>query len=144
MNKLTVKQEKAIQEFLINGGNKTAAYKSSYSTSRMTDKSINETACKFFKEIKIASRLNELQKEVEEDNKITKDWIVKQLKNVISKSSQAEVVKDKDGVTGEFKYDSTGVNKAIDTLNKMFSYYAPEKIERVNAEVDKMPDWYKK
>jgi hypothetical protein len=54
--KLTVKQESAVQEFLINGGNKTAAYKSAYSTSRMKEETVNNKAYQLFKKGEVGAR----------------------------------------------------------------------------------------
>jgi len=130
MQKLTLKQEAAVQEFMKNGGNKTQAYKHAYNTGNMKEKTINVKACNLFKQDNIRERLSELQQELQEDNKMTKEWVLEQLRNVVAKSSQAELIVGKDGEnSGEFKYDSSGVNKALDTVSKMMGYYAPEKKE---------------
>ena len=65
---LTPKQEKAIQEYLTNGGNKTQAYKSAYNTSKMKEETINKKASELFKKGNIRGRLEELQKQTEKEN----------------------------------------------------------------------------
>ena len=128
--KLTVKQEAAVHEYMKNGGNKSAAYRHAYNTGNMKESTINVRACELFKESKITVRLKELQEELQADNKMTKEWVLEQLQLVVSKSSQGEMIVGKDGETsGEWKYDSSGVNKALDTVSKMMGYYAPEKQE---------------
>lgn len=140
---LTPKQEKAIQEYLTNGGNKTQAYKSAFNTSRMKEKSINETASKFFSEIKVTTRLKELQKEIEESNKITKDWVLEKAKEMVDRSLTPDAIFTKKGYfTGEFKYDSAGVGKGLEIINKMLGYYAPEKQETVITETAQLPEWF--
>lgn len=130
MARLTPKQEAFIQEFMKNGGNKSAAYRHAYNAGNMKEQTINDKAYLLFKKDYMGARLEELQAELQEDNKMSKEWVLEQLKNIISKSSQAEMIVDKDGGnSGEWKYDSTGVNKALDTVSKMMGYYAAEKRE---------------
>jgi phage terminase small subunit len=127
--KLTLKQEAAIQEYMKNGGNQTAAYKHAYNAEKMQERTIISKASVLFGLPHIKARLQELKDELAEENKIDKNWVITQLRNVIEKSSEAEAVTDKEGNLLYYKYDSTGVNKAIDTLNKMLGYYAPVKEE---------------
>ena len=65
MDKLTLKQEKFVQEYLSNGGNATKAYKVAYDN-KMSEKQQNEEACKLLKHPKISQRLNVYQQEVKE------------------------------------------------------------------------------
>jgi len=144
MSKLTVKQEAAIQNFLINGGNKTAAYKSAYSTSKMKAKTINEKASRFFADDKVRARLQELQKETEENNKITRDWVLEQAKKLVDRSLDPEAIFTKKGeFTGEFRFDSSGVKGGLEIINKMLGYNEPDKSETVVSETKTLPDWYK-
>jgi phage terminase small subunit len=130
MGKLTVKQENFCQEYIKNGGNATDAYRKSYNASKMKENSINVNASKLLSSTKVALRIKELQEKTSKKHEVTRDWIISELKNVIGKSSQEEVVRDKEGnPIGDYKYDSAGINKAIDTLNKMLGFYAPEKQE---------------
>jgi hypothetical protein len=57
---LTIKQEAFCQAF-IRLGDKSAAYREAYNTSRLKDKSINELASTLSTNIKVASRIKELQ-----------------------------------------------------------------------------------
>lgn len=157
MNKLTHRQELAIQEYFTNGGNKTQAYKSAYSTSRMTEKTINENASRLFKNSKVLARIEELQKEIEKRNEINQDDILKELcgiafydirrlfdeNNNLKNPTQLDEIDGKvissiksttrylkDGeieTTTEYKLNNK--NTSIDQINKILGFYAPEKKE---------------
>ena len=128
--KLTPKQEAAVHEYMKNGGNKSAAYRHAYNAGNMKEQTINDKASLLFKKDYVRARLFSLQEELQASNKMSKEWVLEQLQLVISKSSQAEMLVDKDGGnSGEYKYDSSGVNKALDTVCKIMGYNAPEKKE---------------
>ena len=71
----TLKQEKSIQHYLING-DKTAAYKHAYSTSRMKPATINRTAKRLFDLPKICTRIAQEQKATFDRNKATIDEVL--------------------------------------------------------------------
>ena len=75
----------------------------------------------------VKEEIKRLQDKYAIDSTTEAKWIREQLKDVIAKSSQAvEVMQKVDGEmvgTGEYKYDSPGVNKAIDILNRMNGGY---------------------
>lgn len=125
---LTPKQEKAVQEFLINGGNKTAAYRVAYSTSNMKESTINENACRLFANSKVKARLEALQAKLEVKSEVNREWLQEKAKQLIERSLEAEPILTKSGdFTGEFRYDSAGAAKGIDIINKMQGNYAPKK-----------------
>ena len=62
---LTPKQESFCKEY-IRTGNATEAYRLSYDTKKATAKSVNELASRMLKDIKIASRIKELQEKINE------------------------------------------------------------------------------
>lgn len=76
--KLTIKEEKFAQAY-VKTGNKSEAYRLSYSTKNQTKKSINENASRLSKRIKVLSRIEQLQAEISERNKITIDECVQRL-----------------------------------------------------------------
>jgi len=67
-DKLTVKQEKFVQGLFAGLSQRQAYKQAGYNCDKMTDKSIDELACKLDKNTKIASRLDELKKEFKERN----------------------------------------------------------------------------
>jgi hypothetical protein len=60
---LTAKQEGFIVDHLVNGMNKSDAYRKNYDTENMTSKQVNEEACKLSSNPKLAQRTAELQEE---------------------------------------------------------------------------------
>ena len=81
-NKLTQKQEAFCQAY-IQTGNKSEAYRMSYNCSNMKDESIHRLSVALFNNIKVTSRINELQEKVkkiaEEKFNITTEEILRHL-----------------------------------------------------------------
>jgi len=113
---LTPKQE-MFCEVYVRTGNASEAYRTAYDVSTTNDNTINPTASKLLKKDVISAKVKELRGELQDTHKITKDFIVNELLYVIEKSKQGD------------KIDTTGINKAVDTLNKMMGYYEPKKIK---------------
>ena len=60
---LTQKQEKFVQEYILNGGNASAAYRAAYNCSKWKDNVINVKASELLKNGNVMVRLNK-QKEI--------------------------------------------------------------------------------
>lgn len=75
---LTVKQEAAVQHYLQHG-DKSAAYRSAYSAENMSDKTINEKACRLFAGDKVRARVEALREGVAKRHELTVDGLIKQL-----------------------------------------------------------------
>lgn len=80
--KLTAKQEMFCQAF-IQTGNKSEAYRMSYNCSRMKNESIHRKAVELFENGNITARVEQLQKEVAERNKVTVDELVMALAGMV-------------------------------------------------------------
>ena len=80
--KLTIKQEAFCQAF-IRLGDKSAAYREAYSTSRMKNVTIHSRASKLSVEYKISTRIDELRLEIKEVNKVTISEIVNTLADML-------------------------------------------------------------
>lgn len=132
---LTPKQELFAQEF-VKLGNASEAYRTAYPSSlNWKDKSVNEKASfELSNNVKIMSRVKELQEKQEKKHDITKDKIVNRLREIIFEQD----------LIGVDRLDLNAMNKAIDTINKMQGYYAPTKEESVITETATLPDWFNK
>ena len=75
---LTIKQEKFCLEYLKTGC-ASQAYRNAYTIVRMTPKSVNEKASQMLKQVKIASRVNELKVRRSERTEIDADYVLKRL-----------------------------------------------------------------
>lgn len=63
--------------------------------------------------------INSVKEKVAEEAQIDAAWVLKAAKDIYDRCMQAEPVIDKDGGrTGEYKFEHTGANKALDTIGK--------------------------
>lgn len=112
---LTPKQEKFAQSVALENMNYSDAYRSAYSTAKMTDKTVNEKASLLKNEDKIKARIKELREASTTPKVITaqkrKEWLT-------------EVVNDP-------KVDIRVRLQASDQLNRMEGEY----VQKVEAEV---------
>lgn len=87
---LTDKQEKFVQE-LIAGKSQREAYKLAYSVVKMTDKTVDEKACRLFAQDKIQARYNEIHdrliKESEDECIVSAKDVLRELVNIITTDS---------------------------------------------------------
>ncbi|WP_282015924.1 terminase small subunit [Marinifilum flexuosum] len=82
MVNLTVKQEKACQKY-IELGDKSAAYRYAYNCSQMKPESVNRKAHEFFEQVKIRSRVEQLQRELKQRNDISNNTLIQELKGIL-------------------------------------------------------------
>ena len=81
MTKLTPKQEKFCLKF-VESGNATEAYKYSYSTKNMKDKTVNNRAYELLQKGEIEGRISKLRKELKERALLTLDDVLKELSKI--------------------------------------------------------------
>jgi len=74
-DKLTIKQEKYAQG-LFSGLSQREAYKQAYDCENMTDKTIDEAACRGAADCKVIARVNELQDELKYRNMATTERVL--------------------------------------------------------------------
>lgn len=137
MKKLTIKQEKFCQEYIITG-NASEAYRRAYNASNMKDKTITEKASRLLTQDNISARVGVLKGELENKFEITKEKLANILMNRVLLFEQMQELAQKPQLTSQ-EYDkytrligilkASDSNKAIDQLAKMFGYNEPEKQE---------------
>jgi len=103
-NELTIKQEAFCQAYILLG-DKSAAYRESYSTKNMKAETINERASRLSNEYKISTRIAFLQKEIKEENKAT----ISEVLNTLSDMLRFDISE---------LYDSNGNLKSIHSIPK--------------------------
>jgi len=103
-NNLTIKQEAFCQAY-IRLGDKSAAYREAYNTSKMKPESINRKAFELFVNVNITARIEFLRSEIQVDNKATISEIVNTLSDML-RFDVAEL------------YDSNGNLKNIHSIPK--------------------------
>lgn len=119
--KLTIKQEKYVQG-LFAGLSQREAYKQAYNCKNMSDKTIDENACRLANDSKIIARTEELTNELKERNMVTVEKVLAELAKVgyangsdfarVVEKSFVEDIKDEEGnivETKEHKYKTVEV-----------------------------------
>ena len=111
---------------LIKGMTQRQAYRVVYKNN-MTDKQVDEEACKLFNSPKVHQRYEELMQQLEEESIMSAKERMKWLTDVIKNIQRDDVyVKDNEGnetLIGSKNADINTKIKAIDTLNKMDNTY---------------------
>jgi len=131
--KLTVKQEKFVLKYF-ECGNATEAYRYAYSTSRMKDKTIIESASKLLSNHNITTRLKELQAKAEEESKWSVEKIIKAHTRIfeigIGDVSSSHIVTEGagDGITNTIEVEMRDTNLAsakgaLVEIGKILGYY---------------------
>lgn len=114
-----LRHERFANEYIIDYNGTQAAIRSEYS-----EKTAGSQASRLLKDVKILTRVRELQAEQTARLCVTADWVVQKLVEVTEKSMQAVPVEEWDyeekcmRPTGEYTYDSKGVTKALELLGK--------------------------
>ena len=111
---LTPKQEKFVKNIVLEGMNYSEAYKNSYNTKGMSDKTVNEKASRLKDQDNIRARIKELSAEIDSPK-------------IMTVTKRAEKLSD----LAESE-DPNIAMKAIDLLNKMTGEY----VQKVVADVD--------
>ena len=118
-DKLTAKQEKFITN-IIKGMSQRQAYRAAFKPENMSDKSVDEKACKLFNEDKIQSRYDELLKELETEAVMTALEKRKLLKTM--------ALDKKNSINDRLK--------ALDIDNKMAGEYVTKVEAGINADIN--------
>jgi len=136
---LTAKQEKFVRN-LVQGMSQREAYKNSYDAENMTDKTIDEEACRLFNDSKISARYQELIERAATASVMTAQERLEFLTEVIKdiqREHKISITED-----GKIEYDEPAdLNtklKAVDLMNKMQGEYTT-KIEG-DLRVSKLED----
>lgn len=121
---LTAKQEKFVRN-LIEGMTQREAYKNSYDAENMTDKTIDEEACKLFADHKIRTRYTELQDELAKQSIMTAQERLIYLTELVKDIKGEKVMEVVNGEVREYTAPASIKNKlsAIDIMNKMQGEY---------------------
>lgn len=136
---LTDKQEKFCQEYLIDLNGTQAAIRAGYSK-----KTAKQVASENLTKLDVIARLRELNKKIEERTEISQEWVRKRFKEISDRCMTAEPVMIYYGEnwveSGEYKFDSSGANKATEMLGKHLGFFEKDNNSKVvvyNTDVSK-------
>ena len=121
---LTAKQEKFVRN-LIQGMSQREAYKKSYNAENMTDKTIDEEACKLFNSPKISTRYNELIERAAVAAVMTAQERLEYLSRIIygTEMELTTAIVDGEEFIKECPADLSTKMRAVDIMNKMQGLY---------------------
>lgn len=100
-----------------------AAYKKYHP--KAADKSCRSNATRFFARATVKAYIAERELQIQNTFQLEQEWVVKELVDNVKRCKQAQPVLDNTGTpTGEYRYDASGANKALELLGrhlKMFT-----------------------
>lgn len=79
----------------------------------------------------IRTRVAELQERAATNVVISREWVIERLVENVNRAMQAVEIRNQDGGTGEYKYDGSVANKALELLGKELGMFV-ERSENVN------------
>lgn len=114
MSKLTAKQELFCNEYLIDLNATQACIRAGYSKS-----SAQQIGAENLLKPVIAEYIKNAKEERSKKVQIDAEWVLRQAVKVHERCMQAEPVIDKEGgSTGEYKFEHSGANKALEIIGK--------------------------
>lgn len=143
-NGLTDNQQKFADYYLANGCNATRAYMDVYSNASIATAQVN--ACKMLKRKNVHDYITNRQLELQEKTHVTQEYCIMNLKEVVERSLQHKPVMEFNRETGqmeetgEYQYDSLGVNKALELLGKTLGIYVDKTDTTLNASTNLLSD----
>ncbi len=112
--KLTAKQDRFCQEYMIDLNASAAAVRAGYSK-----KTAGTISNENMQKHAIQERISQLKAERCAETKIDAAWVLNQAVKVHERCMQAEQVTDREGATtGEYKFEHSGANKALEIIGK--------------------------
>lgn len=140
---LTAKQEAFAKEYVLNGGDASAAYRHAYNVEKMKSAGVNVNASKLLKDTKVALRVKELQSKAKEKAEKKFEWSVEErLKMLFDVACTCAMTTEDEEGRGKMQ-NPTAVISAIDQANKMTGDHAAVK-QKLEADITGelvVPEW---
>lgn len=146
---LTEKQKKFAEEYVIDLNATQAAIRAGYSKN-----SAQEQSSRLLSNVMVLAYVKELREKQQEQSMLDARWVLERLTQVVDRSMRAEPVLEWDyGLqemvpSGEYQYDSSGANKALELIGKHLGLFDPKakhvddltrvQIEKIKAETERV------
>lgn len=124
LNRLTDKQRRFCEEYMVDNNGTQAAIRAGFAK-----ESAKQTAHRFKKHKVVQEYIEYLMDQAARRNDVSVDYVLSNLKEVAQRCLQAEPVLDREGNhTGEYRFDSSGANKALELIGKHLKMFT-DKVE---------------
>ena len=134
MEKLTDKQIKFCEEYLVDLNATQAAIRAGYS-----EDSAKQIAYENFTKPYLVDYIAERQAQLREKTLVSTEWVVKRLKEISDRCMTAEpvMIRTEDGMveSGEYKFDSSGANKATELLGRHIGIFEKDNKQKAIPDV---------
>ena len=134
MEKLTDKQIKFYEEYLVDLNATQAAIRAGYS-----EDSAKQIAYENFTKPYLVDYIAERQAQLREKTLVSTEWVVKRLKEISDRCMTAEpvMIRTEDGMveSGEYKFDSSGANKATELLGRHIGIFEKDNKQKATPDV---------
>lgn len=117
--KLTAKQERFCEEYMVDMNATQASIRSGYS-----EKTAKQIGTENLAKPAIMDKLAKLKAELSAKTLVDAEYVVKGLLEVHRRCMQEEAVVDSDGPTGEYKFEHSGANRSLELLGKHIGMFA--------------------
>jgi phage terminase small subunit len=131
-DKLTDKQKRFCDEYLIDLNAKQAAIRTGYSA-----KTAEVQASRLLSNVKVQEYISHKQKKLEAKAEVNAQWVLDNLKFVAERCMIPEPLYDKQGNIVEYTFQAAGANRALELIGKHLGMFT-DKIESksVNTNID--------
>lgn len=114
MKGLTPKQQRFVEEYLVDLNATQAAIRAGYSA-----KTANEQGSQLLVKLSITEAIAAAKAKRSEKTEITAEWVLGRLFENVERAMQNQPVKDREGnETGEYTYEGSVANRALELLGK--------------------------
>ena len=136
--KLTIKQEKFCNKYL-ECGNASEAYRFAYECSKMSDETVWKRSSELLQNGEVTGRVKQLQAQLAEKELITKEELIRLNVSIINADVLDFVDADMVDMKTEYGVELMDKSKAIETINRMLGYNAPEKTANTDTKGNDLP-----
>lgn len=135
---LTPKQVRFVDEYLIDLNATQAYIRAGYAP-----KDAHVSSSQLLANPSIQALVAEKQRALAEKSGISHQWITEHFTEIAQRCMEAVPVRDKKGniIEGEWQFEPTNANRAIENLGKHLGYYPKEKAETPSVQVNVVLAW---
>jgi phage terminase small subunit len=118
---LTDKQMNFVNEYMKDMNGAAAYLRAGY---KCSEDAARVNASRLLTNDNVKAEIATRQAQLQQESNISVQWVLTSFKSIAERCMQAEEVKDRDGNgTGEYKFDSSGANKALENIGKYLGMF---------------------